>query len=176
MADPFVGEIRINSFNFAPKGWATCDGQVMQIQQNAALYSLLGVYYGGDGKATFQLPDLRGRTPIGYGVSSTHTTYNMGNKGGAETVSLAANQIPRHQHEWNAVTAAANKALPTSFLYATSPAPIKIYSAPSPASSATTISPKTIASTGGGAGHNNMQPFLAVNFCIALVGYYPPRQ
>lgn len=172
MADPFVGEIKINAFGFAPRGWSTCDGQVMTMNQNAALYALLGTYYGGDGKTTFCLPDLRGRTPVHFGVSPSGTTYNIGTAAGAETVTIAISTMPNHNHQCFGVAVAANKAPPTGNFYAQPSVNIYV----SPPSALTPLHPSTVSSAGGGQAHNNMQPSLTLNFCIATVGYFPPRQ
>ena len=174
MADPFVGEIKINAFGFAPRGWSTCDGQVMTIQQNSALYALLGTYYGGDGKANFCLPDLRGRTPVHFGVPSYQygTTYNIGNAAGAETVALTISTMPNHNHPCYGVGVTANKTPPTGNFYAQPSMNIYV----SPPSRLTSLHPSTVSGAGTGQAHNNMQPSLTLNFCIATVGYFPPRQ
>lgn len=176
MAEPFIGEIRLFTFNFAPQNWAKCDGQLLQINQNAALYSLLGVRFGGNPSANFNLPDLRGRTPIcmGQGGASL-TAYNIGDKGGAETVALAADQTP-HYHVAGVVTALGDKGGPTGRFIASAPTGINMYLNNMGTTTAmTALHPDTVGSAGGGQGHPNMQPFLALNFCIALLGVYPPR-
>ncbi len=175
MTDPFIGEIRINAFDYAPQGWASCDGQSLATQQNAALYSLIGAYFGHDTK-NFNLPDLRGRSPLGYATNAATlnglTPYAMGAKGGAETVTLTTAQFPAHTHQLTANKAAGNSINPTGCIYAQSS--VNIYAAPT-ANSMAALNPATISSTGGNAAHSNMQPYLALNFCIALLGYYPPR-
>lgn len=176
MTDPFVGEIRINAFNYAPKSWALCDGQKMTIQQNAALYSLIGAYFGGDRSTYFNLPDLRGRVPVGYATRSVAaglSTYNMGKNGGLESVALTVNQTPFHDHEWQAVTTPGDSKVPTGNFYAQTPAGVNIYT--TPAATPVALHPKVMSDVGGGAGHNTMQPFAVLSFCIALLGYYPPR-
>ncbi len=174
MADPFVGEIKINAFGFAPRGWSTCDGQTLTIQQNTALYSLLGIYYGGDGKTNFCLPDLRGRTPVHFGVNQkTGRVYNVGAVAGAESVALTISTIPQHNHTCYGIAAAATKPLPSGNFLAQSASPT-IYV--SPPGALTPLHPSTVTSAGSGEAHNNMQPSLVLNFCIALQGYYPPRQ
>lgn len=172
MADPFVGEIKINAYRFAPRGWSTCDGQILTINQNSALYSLLGTYYGGDGKANFALPDMRGRVPMGYGIGSTGSVYNVGNNGGQENVQLTISTMPQHNHTGYGVNIAATKPTPNSFMYA-QPSSVQIYATPT---ALTPLHPSSVSSSGSGQGHNNMQPSLVLNFCIALTGYYPPRQ
>mgnify|MGYP001019928739 CR=1 FL=1 len=182
MTDPFIGEIRINSFNFAPQGWASCNGQTLAIQQNAALYSLIGYAFGGDKVTNFNLPDLRGRTPVGFYTSSQTigqlTHYNMGDAGGAETVTLTTTQIPTHIHSWACANTVGATQNPTGGFYAQAPATANIYTAlPSTGSQGlTAFNPKIMGGTGGDQAHNNMQPFLVLNFVIALSGVYPPRQ
>lgn len=171
MADPFLSEIRLFSFNFAPQGWATCDGQTLQINQNNALYSLISTYYGGDGKTTFNLPDLRGRTPMHW--ISSNSAYKLGAKGGSETVTLTTDTIPAHTHSLEATTSVAASNTPASNVLAVLPADKPEYR---PASDANkTLNAGAVAVAGGSAAHNNMQPSLVINFCIALTGIYPPR-
>jgi microcystin-dependent protein len=182
LAEPFVGEIKLNAFNYAPQDWAQCNGQILQATQNAALFSLLGNRFGGNGSTTFALPDFRGRVPIMFGQGSGLSAYQIGNSGGSETVALTVSQMPAHNHDAQGVSAPGNTAPPSNNFFATTPttpANLQIY-ATRPAQPApgqlTTLHSSTIGNTGSGAGHNNMQPFLVLNFCIALVGYYPPRQ
>lgn len=177
MTDPFIGEIRINAFDYAPQGWASCNGQSLPIQQNAALYSLIGAYFGKT-QTDFNLPDLRGRAPVGYYTNSQTigmlSHYNLGDKGGTETVALTMAQIPAHTHTWQAVNTAGNQLPPAGNLYAQSPS--NIYSAVgTPPANLVPLNPKIMDEVGAGAAHPNMQPYLALNFCIALTGYYPPR-
>lgn len=165
MAEPFVGEVRMVSFNFAPRGWAFCDGQLLPINQNQALFSLLGTVYGGDGRTTFALPDLRGRTPIH--VDANHP---LGESSGEETHTLTLAEIPQHTHAVRAAAATAGTPSPSGAMLAT--ASSAIYG---PAKNLLRLSPDTVGSAGGGRAHENMQPYLVVNFAIALVGIYPSR-
>jgi microcystin-dependent protein len=172
MADPFVAEIRVFPFNFAPKGWARCDGQIMPIQQNTALFSLLGTTYGGNGQTTYALPDLQGRAPMHPGQGPGLSVHDLGETGGSETVTLLESEIPAHAH--NVQVSIGDADLPTStpdrvmgkadggFTYA-------------PASNLVPLASETLAPTGGDAPHNNLQPYLTLHFCIALQGIFPPR-
>ena len=164
MAEPFLSEIRIMSFVFAPKGWALCNGQLLPINQNQALFSLLGTTFGGDGRVNFALPDLRARTPIHVG--SGHT---LGERGGeqAHTVSIA--ELPQHQHALNASTVAANSPVPTGNV----PAPTGGNQLFGPPNSLTSLDPGSVTNVGGSQAHLNMQPFLTLSFCIALQGIFP---
>jgi microcystin-dependent protein len=163
MAEPFLSEIRIMSFEFAPKGWALCNGQLLPINQNQALFSLLGTTFGGDGRVNFALPDFRGRTPIHVG--SNHT---LGERGGEQAHTLSINEIPTHTHIANATTQGQDTAVPTNNLLADS-APSEFYSGITSA----TMNSAVISNTGGSQAHLNMQPFLCLNFCIALQGIFP---
>jgi microcystin-dependent protein len=169
MSEPFLAEIRIVGFNFAPKGWAFCDGQILPINQNQSLYSLLGTTYGGDGKTSFALPELRGRTPIHVGDG-----YRVGQKGGTETVTLTAAEIPAHKHALKASADDADSNSNAKALFATTSPEDSLYGDPSDAS-ATTLSSTTITNAGGGQAHTNMQPYLTLNYCIALRGLFPSR-
>ena len=163
MAEPFLAEIRIMSFNFAPKGWAMCNGQLLPINQNQALFSLLGTTFGGDGRTTFGLPDLRGRVPIHVGSG-----WSLGQKGGEEFHTVTQQEMPSHLHGVQANSAAANKAVPTgNFLANVS---TKVYGA---TVNLTTLHPSTVSNLGGSQPHENRQPFLVLNFCIALQGIFP---
>ena len=168
MSEPFLAEIRMVGFNFAPRGWAFCDGQILPINQNQSLYSLLGTTYGGDGRTSFALPDLRGRVPIHVG-SSDGVHHSIEKKSGEETHTLAANEMPQHTHNIQASASAATSSDPTGTVLAQS---TQIYG--SPANMVAMIS-GTMTNTGGGQAHENMQPYLAVNFCIALQGLFPSR-
>jgi microcystin-dependent protein len=174
MSDFFIGEIRAFSFNWAPAYWAVCDGRIMQIQQNTALYSLLQTQFGGDGRTTFGLPDLQGRAPVHLGGQALQPTVF---KSGAETVNLAATEMPAHNHPFVASTETATQLKPTGNMLATVPADSTSTVRPIYGSGATSavLADATIDSAGGGQSHNNMQPFLVVNYCIALAGLYPSR-
>jgi microcystin-dependent protein len=171
MADPFVAEIRIFPFNFAPKGWAFCDGQLLPISQNTALFSLLGTTYGGDGKSTFALPDLEGRAPMHPGQGPGLSLHDLGETGGSETVTLLESEIPLHAHTINASEGDGTETSPDQQLFATGIG-ISMYQAPGPL---VQLNPAAMAPAGGDAPHNNMQPYLTLNFCIALQGVFPPR-
>jgi microcystin-dependent protein len=165
MAEPFLSEIRIMSFGFAPKGWATCDGQLLPINQNQALFSLLGTTYGGDGRTTFGLPNLRGNVPIHVG--SGHT---LGERGGEQAHTLSISELPTHTHTLSATSTAASQPVPTNSLLATTAATDPIYAPPA---SLVPMSSSVLANVGGSQAHLNMQPFLVLNFCIALQGIFP---
>lgn len=166
MAEPFLGEIRIMSFVFAPKGWALCNGQLLPINQNQALFSLLGTTFGGDGRVNFALPDNRGRTPIHVGSG-----YTLGERGGEQAHTLTISEIPTHTHVLNGTTANATVALPSnSITFARSGTPM--YGAPA---NLVSMNPQGTSNVGGSQAHLNMQPFLTLNFCIALQGIYPSR-
>lgn len=171
MAEPFIGEIRLFGFGFAPANWATCDGQLLNIVQNQALYALIGTTYGGNGSTNFNLPDLRGRTVLHR--STTDPTYLEGAKGGTETVTLtAASQLPAHTHALNANSAAGSTNVPQGNV------PAAVATANQSAYATAKASPATVLpslSSTGGAAHNNTQPSLTVNYCIALMGYFPSR-
>lgn len=169
MSEPFLAEVRLMGFNFAPRGWAFCDGQILPINQNQSMYSLLGTTYGGDGRASFALPDLRGRTPIHVGRSNGGQFHTEGQKSGEETHTLSVNEMPNHDHSLEATSAMAVTTTPTGQLLAETSG---FYRAP-PAS--TNLSDATVANTGGSQAHDNMQPYIAVNFCIALQGLFPSR-
>ena len=173
MSDAFVAEIRIFPFNFAPTGWAFCSGQLMPISQNTALFSLLGTMYGGDGKSTFALPDLQGNAPLFWGQGPGLSLYDQGQVGGLETVTLIQSEMPIHAHQ--ASGAAGNG--PTSPANNTwgqgagrTPPPVYVNGNPNVQMAAVTVQ-----IAGSSLPHNNMQPYLALNFCIAMQGIFPPR-
>jgi microcystin-dependent protein len=166
MSEPFLAEIKIVAFNFAPRGWALCDGQILPINQNQSLYSLLGTTYGGDGRTSFALPDLRSRTPLHVGDG-----YSQGQKSGEETVALTIAQIPSHTHAWQASADNANNPNPGNRVLAKS-TPNEIYYTPDELRN---MRAGTVANAGGGQGHENRQPYLVLNFVIALQGLFPPR-
>lgn len=163
MAEPFLSEIRIMSFGFAPKGWALCNGQLMPINQNQALFSLLGTTFGGDGRVNFALPDLRGRTPIHVG--SAHT---LGERGGEQAHTLSIAELPTHTHVFNANSGGGNVTSPSGAVLTKAPA--NTYG---PASALTATNTASFTTVGGSQAHLNMQPFLTINFCIALQGIFP---
>lgn len=167
MAEPFLSEIRLMSFNFPPKGWALCNGQLLPINQNQALFSLLGTTYGGDGRVNFGLPNLQGHVPIHMG--SGHTLGEIGGEA-AHTVSIG--QMPSHIHSLNGSTAAATTIAPDTNTVLSSSNPQSIYG---PAANAVAMSPAEIANAGGSQAHLNMQPFLVISFCIALEGIFPSQ-
>ena len=167
MAEPFLSEVRIMSFVFAPRGWALCNGQLLPINQNQALFSLLGTTFGGDGRVNFALPDLRGRTPIHVG--SGHT---LGERGGEPAHTLSVAELPTHTHGLNGSAAAATVALPGGNLPAVTDT-TTFGSAYAAAQGLVAMSPSAIANVGGSQAHLNMQPFLTLSFCIALQGIFP---
>jgi microcystin-dependent protein len=162
MAEPFLSEIRIMSFVFAPKGWALCNGQLLPINQNQALFSLLGTTFGGDGRVNFGLPDLRGRTPIHVGGSHT-----LGERGGEQAHTLSIGEIPTHTHTGNASSTNAATPIPGGNVLA---AANNLYAPPT---NLVALAPSMIANVGGSQAHLNMQPFLTLSFCIALQGIFP---
>ena len=171
MSEPFVGEIRMFGFNFAPQGWAQSNGQLLPIAENTALFSLLGTTYGGDGHATFALPDMRSRVPVCQGQGEGLSSYADGQAGGAETVTLAATQMPGHTHPVKASSRAADSDQPAGRALARSAG--HTYTAEPDTS--TVMNADMLGDTGGSQPHDNIQPYLALNFCIALVGIFPSR-
>jgi len=164
MAEPFLSEIRIMSFSFAPQGWALCNGQLLPINQNQALFSLLGTTYGGDGRVNFALPDLQGRVPIHMG--SGHT---LGERGGEQAHTLSIAEMPTHAHVLNASPTAGNQPVPPNNVLASSPRN-PIYG---PGKGLTPVNAGSVTNAGGSQAHLNMQPFLSLTFCIALQGIFP---
>lgn len=173
MADPFVAEIRIFPFNFAPKGWAWCDGQLLPLSQNTALFSLLGTTYGGDGKSNFALPDLQGRAPMHPGQGPGLSLHDLGETGGSETVTLLESEIPAHAHALRAVADPGDLADPTnrSLARAATGNPYQTVSN----ANLVQMAPEAIAPAGGDQPHNNLQPYLTFYFNISLQGVFPPR-
>jgi microcystin-dependent protein len=172
MADPFVAEIRIFPFNFPPKGWAWCDGQILPLSQNTALFSLLGTTYGGDGKSNFALPDLQGRAPMHPGQGLGLSLHDLGETGGSETVSLLESEIPSHSHAMNVSSQLGMENFTSGQMFAMGDG-INIYG--DAASNRVAMADQALAPAGGDQPHNNMQPYLTLYFCIALQGVYPPR-
>ena len=172
MSEPFVGEIRMFAGNFAPRGWAYCDGQLLAISQNDALFSLFGTIYGGDGRSTFGLPDMRGRIPVHQGSGPGLTLRRIGEKRGAETVAVNHNQIPSHSHtpQGYATSHKADSIDPTAAIPASSS--INPYSAEVPD---VDMADSAVNNTGGSQSHTNLMPFLCVHFIVALFGVYPSR-
>ena len=170
MADPFVAEIRIFPFNFAPKGWAWCNGQLLPLSQNTALFSLLGTTYGGDGKSTFALPDLEGRAPMHPGQGPGLSLHDLGETGGSETVTLLESEIPAHSHQSRGSTDDDDATIPVGNAYG------QLTVAYAPAASALSMmSPNALAPAGGDQPHNNLMPYLTFYFNIALQGVFPAR-
>lgn len=172
MSDPFVAEIRMFGGNFAPRGWAQCNGQLLPISQNTALFSLLGTYYGGDGKSTFALPNLQGSVPIGQGQGPGLSDRMLGEQAGASTVTLLTSEIPNHTHSINAYKddpADINTPSPSVILGTT--AGLNLYGT----SSNSSLQTFALTPTGGGLPHNNQSPYLVVNFILAMQGVFPPR-
>ncbi|OXM86653.1 phage tail protein [Paenibacillus rigui] len=164
MAEPFLGEIRLFPINFAPKGWIPCNGQLLAIQQNQALFSILGITYGGDGRVTFAVPNLQGRTPV-----QVSPTTPLGQMAGEESHTLTINEMPQHTHQ---VVGGSNStaATPTGNVWGTSTSVT-----PYEATANTTMSANAVAAAGSSQPHGNMQPYTVLNFCIAVTGVYPPR-
>lgn len=171
MAEPFLSEIRIMSFSFAPRGWATCDGQLLPINQNQALFSLLGTTFGGDGRVNFGLPDSRGRTPIHMGNG-----HILGERGGEQAHTLNINEIPTHLHGLNGTSANATTNIPDSSAAVSqwaNTSPNQAYNGSG--QNLVTMNPSTLSNSGGSQAHLNMQPFLTLSFCIALQGIFPSQ-
>lgn len=175
MSEPFLAEIRIVPYDFAPRGWAFCNGQLMLVSQNTALFALLGTAYGGDGKAMFGLPNLQGAAPLGAGSGPGLTPRSLGERGGATAVTLLASEMPSHSHSVAASTTVGNQAGPEGNVWAQAGAArgLSMY-ATSPGNS-TNLSSVALRPAGGGQPHNNMPPYLTLNFIIALQGVFPQR-
>jgi microcystin-dependent protein len=178
--DPFIGEIRIMAYNYPPYQWAQCNGQIMPIQQNTALFSILGTTFGGDGKTTFGLPNFQGRAPMHQGQGPGLTNRVLGDQTGEADETLTASEMAIHSHGLNAQNVSADKAVPAAanyfakggYMVGTRAYPVATYSA---TMTPTSLSPNSISAIGGGQSHPNMQPFLSLNFCIALYGIFPSR-
>jgi microcystin-dependent protein len=173
MSEPFVAEIRIFAGNFAPRGWAFCDGQLLPISQNTALFSLIGTTYGGDGRTTTALPNMKGRAPMHPGRGPGLTDRRLGQKTGVETVTLTESQIPNHNHGLRAVASRGATAMPTNLTAFAEGFPTAVYETSD--TDLVDMSAQTLATTGGDQSHDNLQPYLVLNFIIALVGLYPSR-
>ena len=173
MADPFVAEIRIFPFNFAPKGWAFCNGQLLPISQNTALFSLLGTTYGGDGKSNFALPNLQGQAPMHPGQGPGLSLYVLGQTGGSATVTLLQTNLPSHSHAMSAVNQPGEDASPANEALARSVG-ASLYQTTTDAN-VVQYAPSAVSPTGGGQPHNNLMPYLTLNFNIALQGVFPAR-
>ncbi len=170
MSDQYLGEIRLFAGNYAPQGWAMCNGQALSISQNEALYSLLGTTYGGDGKSVFQLPDMRGRIPVGTGTANTGTTYPMGQIGGVEQVTLTESNLPAHTHPVKANQLPGNSNSPLNAFFALSELIQYAIASPNGKMSAAAVS-----AVGGNGSHDNMMPFYTLTYIIALQGNYPSQ-
>jgi microcystin-dependent protein len=172
MSDPFVAEIRIFPFNFAPKGWAFCNGQLMPLSQNTALFSLLGTTYGGDGKSTFALPNMQGNAPMFWGQGPGLSLRDLGETSGSETVTLLNSEMPSHAHQASGVSGSGPTS-PANNTWGTgsgrTPPPTYVNGSPNVSMG------NALAPTGSSLPHNNMQPYLTLNFCIAMQGVFPPR-
>ncbi|MEM7214389.1 MAG: tail fiber protein [Pseudomonadota bacterium] len=175
MAEPFMSEIKIIGFNFAPRGWAYCDGQILPINQHQSLYSLLGTTFGGDGRTTFALPDLRGRTPIKFGNAGGTINADLGAKSGEENVTLSIGQYPAHSHSFEAITTDNDQDVPASNALGTIPAADSGNMYVAPANLSSMANGTLSQAPGGSQAHNNMQPYLTLGFVIALEGLFPSR-
>lgn len=177
MSDPFLGEIKIFAGNFAPRGWAECAGQLLAVSQNDALFSLFGTTYGGDGRTSFGLPDMRGRVPVSFGQGPGLTSRPIGQRSGQENVTLTSNQIPQHNHEAHlqAVALPATSVDPINNHFAISAGGNAYHSGTGRGSSPVAMHPNALASVGGNQQHNNMAPSIALYFIVSLVGIYPSR-
>ena len=181
MSEPFIAEIRLMAINFAPRGWAFCDGQLLPIAQNTALFSLIGTTYGGDGRTTTALPNLQGRAPMHPGRGPGLTSRRLGERVGTSNVTLTESQIPEHKHSYNVVPTTATVTQPSSSVMLglhdsggqKGVLPVPFYS--SDATNMVSMNSMSIGYMGGGQAHENMQPFLTLNYCIALMGLYPSR-
>jgi microcystin-dependent protein len=169
--DPYVGEIRVVPFNFQPKGWAFCDGQLLPLSQNTALFSLLGTTYGGDGKSNFALPNMQGNVPIHAGQGPGLSLYDLGEEFGSDTVTLLQSEMPAHSHGFKAGSSL-NQSTPNGFTLGQN---VAIFKLGSPTPTTTFMNPGMAGVIGSSFPHNNMMPYLTLNFIIALQGVFPPR-
>lgn len=176
MSEPFIGEIRMFAGNFAPRGWALCNGQLLAISQNTALFSLLGITYGGDGRTTFALPNLQGRAPLHPGNGPGLSPRQPGETGGEETVTLDSSRMPAHTHGVRCSSTTGDQATPVGNVCAVGAGQRgQVFYADAPGASPPALNDGAVGNAGGGAPHNNLPPYLAVNFIIALQGVYPSR-
>ena len=169
-SEPFIGQIKIFGFNFAPRGHALCNGQILQISQNTALFALLGTTYGGNGQTTFALPNLQGRIPVNQGQGPGLPGYTLGQQAGEENHTLTINEMPAHNHLAVANSGNADQTYPAGMVWANGGSAAGFNS-----TAGNTMSPQSLAAAGAGQGHNNMSPYLVVNYCIALEGIFPSR-
>lgn len=184
MTEPYVGQIQLFAFGFAPRGWAICAGQIIPIQQNTALFSILGTNYGGNGQTTFGLPNLQGRVGIGVGQGTGLSPYVQGQIGGSTSVTLTTAELPAHSHTFNTTSVAGTVSTSAGNQFGVSvvgtggkggtTTTAALYS-PNAASATTGLAPQSITMAGGSQPHNNMQPYLTLNYCIATAGAFPPR-
>jgi microcystin-dependent protein len=174
MSSPFVAEIRIFGFNFAPQGWAQCNGQLLPISQNTALFSLLGTFYGGDGKSTFALPNLQGSVPIQQGQGQGLSTYDLGQQGGTETVTLLQTEMPAHNHMYGVTFENGTQGSLTGNVILARSVSGNLYQT-NTSNNIVQLDFQALAPSGGGLPHNNMMPTLALNYCIAMQGVFPAR-
>jgi len=173
MVTPFIGEIRMFAGNFAPRGWALCNGQILPVSQNDALFSLFGTIYGGDGRTTFALPDLRGRVPIHWGNGPGLTSRRIGEKGGAERVTLTADQLPSHKHTLRGTTANATSRDPAGRLLAAGTS--TAYGGSQSSADRVNMHSAATGNSGGSQPHDNVMPFQCINYIVALTGVFPSR-
>ena len=178
MSEPFIGQVQPLAFNFAPRGWAQCNGQILSIAQNTALFALIGTMYGGNGQSTFALPDLQSRVPMHKGQLTGDGTFTQGETGGTETVTLTVSTMPGHNHGFHGTSADANSARPTdgatlAKVHELSGGTAAFYYAPD--TTPQPLNPASLDMIGGNQPHDNLQPYLTINWCIALLGIFPPR-
>jgi microcystin-dependent protein len=180
MTQPFLGQVQPFGFGFAPRGWALCNGQILSISQNTALFALLGTFYGGNGTTNFALPNLQSRVPMHYG-SNVFGSFALGEQAGQEGVTLSVNELPTHNHSFSGTTADADSKRPvdgSAYAQTTTPGPVSpgdSFYAQANAGTVTTINPLTLSIVGGSLPHSNLQPYLTINWCIAMQGVFPAR-